>query len=300
MTPEPTGSTAGSRPEPARRLLADRPERHGVAGQPGARHGRPRRAGVLLLFALVLSPSDAGPNASVNEIGEIVRIIYVHVPIAIACFLAFAVTAFGSVMCALEEARVVGPPGRRVGRDRRGLHRAHAGHRLDLWGHVAWGTYWVWDARLTSTALLFVLLARLPGPAPGDHRPARSGPAARAIVGLLAFADVPDRALLGRLVALPAPGGHDHPLRPDDRRHRAVHADARHGRVPGRVRLAADPPLPAPVGAGPRWRTRARRRARSERRAEAPAGSAPPSGGAPVVIARRQPVGLRRGRGARS
>lgn len=27
-----------------------------------------------------------------------------------------------------------------------------------LWGEITWGTYWTWDARLTSTALLFLLL----------------------------------------------------------------------------------------------------------------------------------------------
>ena len=27
-----------------------------------------------------------------------------------------------------------------------------------VWGRPTWGVYWVWDARLTSTAILFVLL----------------------------------------------------------------------------------------------------------------------------------------------
>src|SRR6478735_774719 len=50
---------------------------------------------VFLLFALVLSPPDTG---SENDMGQLVRIMYVHVPVAITCFLAFAVTAFGGVM----------------------------------------------------------------------------------------------------------------------------------------------------------------------------------------------------------
>jgi heme exporter protein C len=59
-----------------------------------------------------------------------------------------------------------------------------------LWGRPSWGAYWVWDARLTSTALLFLLyigyltVRRLP--ADTDVRNRRS-----AYVALLAFVDVP-------------------------------------------------------------------------------------------------------------
>ena len=67
--------------------------------------------------------------------------------------------------------------------------RAHARHRHAL-GPVTWGVYWTWDARLTTTALLFVLflgyLALRRMPAAVDVRAKRS-----AIVGLLAFIDVP-------------------------------------------------------------------------------------------------------------
>ena len=60
-----------------------------------------------------------------------------------------------------------------------------------LWGRPTWGACWVWDARLTSTALLVVLLPRLPGPAPGAGRPGRPGPAGRPSLGLLIVVDVP-------------------------------------------------------------------------------------------------------------
>jgi heme exporter protein C len=58
-----------------------------------------------------------------------------------------------------------------------------------LWGRPTWGVYWVWDARLTSTAMLFLLLLgylavrRIPAAAP--VRSKRS-----AIVGLLLVPNV--------------------------------------------------------------------------------------------------------------
>jgi heme exporter protein C len=59
-----------------------------------------------------------------------------------------------------------------------------------LWGRPIWGTWWEWDARLTTTAVLFFLylgylaLRRLGGTA--DQRAKRS-----AIAALFAFVDVP-------------------------------------------------------------------------------------------------------------
>ena len=59
-----------------------------------------------------------------------------------------------------------------------------------IWGHLSWGVYWTWDARLTTTALLFVLflgyLALRRMPAEPEVRAKRS-----AILGIIAFIDVP-------------------------------------------------------------------------------------------------------------
>jgi heme exporter protein C len=59
-----------------------------------------------------------------------------------------------------------------------------------LWGRITWGTYWVWDARLTSTAFLFItyvgyLAVRRLG---GTHRQRarRSG-----VLALLAVLEIP-------------------------------------------------------------------------------------------------------------
>ena len=47
-----------------------------------------------------------------------------------------------------------------------------------LWGRLTWGVYWQWDARLTTTALLFVTLHRLPRRARPRRHATSSGPSA--------------------------------------------------------------------------------------------------------------------------
>ena len=76
-----------------------------------------------------------------------------------------------------------------------------------IWGRPTWGTYWVWDARLTTTAILFFLylgyLALRRTGATADER----GQAVRDR-GVDRVRRRADRALLGDLVADAAPVGH--------------------------------------------------------------------------------------------
>jgi heme exporter protein C len=108
-------------------------------------------AGVLFLlwFALVASPAD------VNQ-GESVRLMYVHVPVAILMFAGFGLTFLGSVMWLWRKS---------VWWDTLAFASAEVGVVFTglclvtgmIWGKPTWGVYWTWDARLTSTALLFLL-----------------------------------------------------------------------------------------------------------------------------------------------
>jgi len=122
--------------------------------------------------------------------GNFVRIMYVHVPAAWLAFLAFGVTALGSVGWLL----------RRTDRwDRLAAASAELGVVFtavalvtgSLWGRPVWGTYWDWgDARMASTALiLFVYLGYL------ALRRATLDPVARArrsaILGAVAVVQVP-------------------------------------------------------------------------------------------------------------
>ncbi len=144
---------------------------------------------VFLAFALLWSPPDSGANASENQMGEMVRIMYIHVPVANACYLAFFVTALGSVMYLWKKTDgwdLLAAASAEVGVVFTVLTLATG----SIWGHIAWGTWWEWDARLTSTLLMLVVyLGYL------ALRRAILDPVVRAqraaIVGLIAFANVP-------------------------------------------------------------------------------------------------------------
>jgi heme exporter protein C len=144
---------------------------------------------VFLTAALVISPPDSGSQASENEMGELVRIMYVHVPLANACYLAFLVTAVGSAVYLWKRTEgwdLLAAASAEVGVVFTALTLATG----SVWGHIAWGTWWEWDARLTSTLLmLIVYLGYL------ALRRAVLDPVVRArraaVVGLVAFANVP-------------------------------------------------------------------------------------------------------------
>ena len=109
-----------------------------------------------VLFAWVLVGGLRFTPAEEQQ-GESVRIMYVHVPSAWVAYLAFVVTAVASA-CYLLGRR------RSLGFDRVAGASAEVGVLFmalalvsgSLWGRPTWGTFWVWDPRLTTTAFLFV------------------------------------------------------------------------------------------------------------------------------------------------
>lgn len=136
----------------------------------------------LLAFGLAWSPAD-------RVQGDAVRIMYVHVPPAILMYVAFMVTAVGSVVYLWKKSRfwdLLAAASAEVGC----VFTAMALVTGMLWGRITWGVYWVWDARLTSTALLLLLflgyLAVRRIPADPAVRSKRA-----AIVALIAIIDVP-------------------------------------------------------------------------------------------------------------
>ena len=77
-----------------------------------------------------------------------------------------------------------------------------------IWGKPTWGTWWTWDARLTSTAVLFLRLRRLPAAAQPDRGSGSAG-ALRRGGRHPGRGQHSDRALLGEVVADAAPALHD-------------------------------------------------------------------------------------------
>jgi heme exporter protein C len=138
----------------------------------------------LAAFGLLFSSEDVVQ-------GSTVRIMYVHVPTIWVAYLAFGLTAVCSAVYlsgktrSLAWDRVAGASGE-IGV----LFVAVSLVTGSLWGRLTWGTYWVWDARLTSTAFLFItyigyLAVRRLG---GTHRQrARRS----SVMALLAIVEIP-------------------------------------------------------------------------------------------------------------
>lgn len=135
-------------------------------------------AALIFLFA----PTDALQ-------GPVQRIFYLHVSAAIAAFVSFAVVLAGSVAYLWRES---------VTGDRLARSAALVGVVFTtvtlvmgmLWAKPIWGTFWTWDARLTSTLVLWIIYAgyllvrRLAAPG-------RQAARFAAVVGIFGFVDVP-------------------------------------------------------------------------------------------------------------
>jgi heme exporter protein C len=114
---------------------------------------------------------------------DAVRLVYLHVPVAIWMYGGCLVAAVASAMWLRRRTQgwdVLAAAGAELAL----LFAVLTLVTGSLYGRPTWGTYWTWDARLTSTALLALLLAGYQSlrtlPADGDVRGKRS-----AILGLL-------------------------------------------------------------------------------------------------------------------
>lgn len=138
--------------------------------------------GTAALYGLVLSPKDA------NQ-GDAARLLYLHVPSAIVAYLAFGVTAVGSALSLWRKTEfwdLLAGASAEVGVVFTGITLLTG----MLWGRPIWGVYWQWDARLTTTLLMFVLFLgylALRRVLVGSSSRARWS----AIAGLFAAVDVP-------------------------------------------------------------------------------------------------------------
>ena len=141
--------------------------------------------GVTVYLALVVTPSRPYQG------GEAVRLLYLHVPAAWIAYLAFGVTALASILWLVPRTRrpiwdLLAGASAEVGVVFTGLMLAVG----SIWGKPTWGTWWEWDARLTSTAILFFLyigyLALRRTGATAAERGTRC-----AIAALVAAADIP-------------------------------------------------------------------------------------------------------------
>ena len=139
--------------------------------------------------------------------GQLVRLVYIHPPIAwVALYLAFGTAALASVLWLWPRTRSrfwdnLAAASMEVGTVFTALTLVTG----SIWGRPTWGVWWAWDARLTSTALLLVLqlgylaLRRVPGDADSRARVARRD-------------QVPGHAVLNQVQR--SPRGRCHPYAP--------------------------------------------------------------------------------------
>jgi heme exporter protein C len=102
---------------------------------------------VGLPIALVTSPAD-------YQQGETVRILYLHVPAAVMAEGVYYVMAAGSAAYLIWRH----PMANLVARASAPMGAVFTALCLVcgmLWGKPMWGAFWVWDARLTSTLIMF-------------------------------------------------------------------------------------------------------------------------------------------------
>ncbi|MGW8205437.1 MAG: heme ABC transporter permease [Hyphomicrobiaceae bacterium] len=107
----------------------------------------------VILYGLYLTFFVAPPD---YQQGETVKIMFIHVPSAwlgMMGYLMIAVSSFGLLVFRHPLADVSAKAAAPIG----AAFTLLALITGSLWGKPMWGTYWVWDARLTSVLILFFL-----------------------------------------------------------------------------------------------------------------------------------------------
>lgn len=137
---------------------------------------------VGLYLSLVAAPQD-------YQQGETVRIMFVHVPAAWMAMFGYTIMAIASAVgliwrhpLADVAAKCAAPIG--------AAFTFLALITGSLWGKPMWGTWWVWDARLTSVFVLFLLYIGYMAVWQAIDEPLKAARVA-AIVALVGFVNIP-------------------------------------------------------------------------------------------------------------
>ena len=143
-------------------------------------------AAVMLCAGLYLSFFVAPPD---YQQGDSVRIMFVHVPsawLAMFCYTLMAVSSIGSLVWRHPLADVSAKAAAPLG----AAFTLLALFTGSVWGKPMWGTWWVWDARLTSVLVLFIMYLGLIALWRAFEDPARAGRVA-AVLTLVGFINIP-------------------------------------------------------------------------------------------------------------
>ncbi len=102
-----------------------------------------------LWFSLAVAPTDATQ-------GEAYRILFIHVPAAWMAMIVYLAMAFWAVWGWMLNARMASMYARALA-PTGALMTLLSLTTGSLWGQPTWGTWWVWDARLTTQFILLLL-----------------------------------------------------------------------------------------------------------------------------------------------
>jgi heme exporter protein C len=140
-------------------------------------------AGAALVWGLFFAPAESLQ-------GETVRILYIHVPSAwlgMSGWMAIAVASLVELVwrhpLAGIAARAAALPG--------AVYTAFCLITGSLWGRPAWGTWWVWDGRLTSMLVLLFLYFGYMALAEAASGERESGSRVAAVFGLVGAINIP-------------------------------------------------------------------------------------------------------------
>ena len=137
---------------------------------------------VSLYMMFMVAPTDA-------NLGNVQRVFYLHVPIALMSFLAFFLVFVGSLMYLLKKSPRW---------DSLALSAGEVGVVFVtlalvtgvIWAKPVWNVWWTWEPRLTTTLVLWLIyVGYLMVRAYAPNRPKAATYAA--VVGIVGFVDVP-------------------------------------------------------------------------------------------------------------
>jgi heme exporter protein C len=137
---------------------------------------------IALYMAFIFAPTEA-------TMGDVQRIFYFHVPSAWVAFLSFGVVFVASIQwLRTKQSRW----------DSLAVSAAEVGILFctvalvtgSIWGKPAWGTWWDWDPRLTTTLILWLIYVSYMMLRSMVEHPSRRA-SLSAVVGIVGFVDVP-------------------------------------------------------------------------------------------------------------
>ena len=186
---------------------------------------------VGLYQALLVAPDD-------YQQGATVKIMFIHVPsawLAMFCWALMSVAALGTLVWRHPLADVAAKAAAPIGTAFTFLCLVTG----SLWGRPMWGAYWVWDGRLTSVLVLFLMYLGVLALWRTVEDPSRAARAA-AILTLVGADQSSHHQVFGRLVGDAASARLGAPPRRADDSSRHPGSAARHGdRLHAAVRDAA-------------------------------------------------------------